>query len=103
MQEVRRESQVLKHCFLQHVLSLHSKIQDTLKALSFRMFPLVIYASFLIFVTNLDGSAGSENATGDSQKKLDVLSNEMMVCRLVPVESLSFIAITMYTILTISS
>ena len=26
-----------------------------------------------------DGSAGSENATGDSQKKLDVLSNEMMV------------------------
>lgn len=26
-----------------------------------------------------DGAAGSENATGDSQKKLDVLSNEMMV------------------------
>lgn len=27
----------------------------------------------------LDGSAGSENATGDVQKKLDVLSNEMFV------------------------
>lgn len=26
-----------------------------------------------------DGSAGSENATGDSQKKLDVLSNDMFV------------------------
>ena len=30
-------------------------------------------------IANLYGSAGSENATGDSQKKLDVLSNEMMV------------------------
>lgn len=27
----------------------------------------------------IDGAAGSENATGDSQKKLDVLSNEMFV------------------------
>ena len=27
----------------------------------------------------LDGTAGSENATGDTQKKLDVLSNEMFV------------------------
>eukprot|EP00596_Hydrurales_sp_CCMP1899_P010437 CAMPEP_0119041584 /NCGR_PEP_ID=MMETSP1177-20130426/12575_1 /TAXON_ID=2985 /ORGANISM="Ochromonas sp, Strain CCMP1899" /LENGTH=324 /DNA_ID=CAMNT_0007007755 /DNA_START=146 /DNA_END=1120 /DNA_ORIENTATION=- len=30
-------------------------------------------------IANLYGSAGSENATGDSQKKLDVLSNDMMV------------------------
>ena len=30
-------------------------------------------------IANLYGAAGSENATGDSQKKLDVLSNEMMV------------------------
>ena len=28
---------------------------------------------------NPDGAAGTENATGDSQKKLDVLSNEMFV------------------------
>ena len=27
----------------------------------------------------LDGVAGTENATGDSQKKLDVLSNDMFV------------------------
>ncbi len=27
----------------------------------------------------LDGIAGSQNTTGDEQKKLDVLSNEMMV------------------------
>jgi fructose-1,6-bisphosphatase I len=27
----------------------------------------------------LDGVAGTENATGDSQKKLDVLSNEMFI------------------------
>jgi fructose-1,6-bisphosphatase I len=31
----------------------------------------------------LDGTAGSENATGDTQKKLDVLSNEMFVNALV--------------------
>jgi fructose-1,6-bisphosphatase I len=30
-------------------------------------------------IAGLYGAAGSENATGDSQKKLDVLSNEMMV------------------------
>lgn len=28
---------------------------------------------------NADGVAGTENATGDSQKKLDVLSNQMFV------------------------
>lgn len=27
----------------------------------------------------LDGAAGTENATGDDQKKLDVLSNDMFV------------------------
>ena len=30
-------------------------------------------------IANLYGAAGTENATGDSQKKLDVLSNDMMV------------------------
>jgi len=30
-------------------------------------------------IAGLYGSAGSENATGDEQKKIDVLSNEMMV------------------------
>lgn len=28
---------------------------------------------------HLDGLAGSENTTGDEQKKLDVLSNEMFI------------------------
>lgn len=30
-------------------------------------------------INPIDGAAGSENATGDSQKKLDVLSNDMFV------------------------
>lgn len=64
-------------------------IHDMFEAVSYRIFT-VIYVYFLIFLTNLDGSAGSENATGDSQKKLDVLSNEMMVCRPVRVACLTF-------------
>ena len=36
-------------------------------------------ASIYINILDTDGTAGSENATGDSQKKLDVLSNEMFV------------------------
>ena len=31
------------------------------------------------FNYSIDGAAGSENVTGDQQKKLDVLSNEMFV------------------------
>jgi fructose-1,6-bisphosphatase I len=34
---------------------------------------------FFITICNVDGVAGSENSTGDVQKKLDVLSNEMFI------------------------
>ena len=37
------------------------------------------WSSYYLRNILLDGAAGSENATGDSQKKLDVLSNEMMI------------------------
>jgi fructose-1,6-bisphosphatase len=43
-------------------------------------FYLFIYINHFFLI---DGEAGTDNVTGDQQKKLDVLSNEMMVNSLV--------------------
>jgi len=40
---------------------------------------LICNRNYINRYQTLDGAAGSENATGDSQKKLDVLSNDMFV------------------------
>lgn len=41
--------------------------------------PSLFHNLLVINLTSIDGVAGTENATGDSQKKLDVLSNDMFV------------------------
>lgn len=40
---------------------------------------ILLLSSICLNIQLVDGQAGSENATGDSQKKIDVLSDEIMV------------------------